>query len=247
MGIQLYSVRDQMQRDMPGTLARLAEIGYKELEFAGYFGRTPAQVRAMLDANGLAAPSTHVPYEMLKSSWDATLDTAKATGHEWVTIPWLAPDLRKSADSWRRIAEDFNRGAQVAKERGLRFAYHNHEFEFAPTDGQIPLDILLDATDPSLVFFEMDVYWVTFAGADPLAYLRRYPTRFPMLHIKDSAGPPNHAQTDVGAGTIDFASVLRLDASQRSAVRHAFIEADRAPDPMAFAKKSFDYLSALEY
>jgi sugar phosphate isomerase/epimerase len=247
VGIQLYSVRDEMKRDVAATLARLGEIGYREVEFAGYFDKTPAEIRDLLQRSGLTAPSTHIPYETLKGNWDQALDHAVAVGHQWVTIPWLAPNLRGTAAGWRSIAADFNRGAERAKARGLRFAYHNHEFELKPVEAQVPLDILLAETDPALVDFEMDVYWTVNGGADPLAYFRRHPTRFPLLHIKDSAGPPDHKQTDVGAGTIDFASIFRLDAEQRSAVKHAFIEHDQPADPFAFAKNSFDYLSRLEY
>jgi sugar phosphate isomerase/epimerase len=247
VGIQLYSVRQEMQRDMPGTLARLAEIGYREVEFAGYFGRTPAEVRALLERNRLSAPSTHLPIEVMRGNWDKALDDSVAIGHQFVTIPWLPENLRGNAESWRSVAKEFNRAAERARSKGLGFAYHNHDFEFKRTDGLVPFDILLAETDPALVSFEMDIYWVTMAGGDPRAYFRQYPTRFSMVHVKDSAGPPNHAQTDVGSGTINFASILGLDADQKHSVKHAFVEHDQPPDPMAFAKKSFDYLSKLEY
>lgn len=247
IGIQLYTVRDSMQRDVAGTLARLAEIGYREVEFAGYFGKSAAEIRTLLERNNLTAPSTHLPYELLKTSWEQTLDDAAARGHRYVTIPWLPDSVRKSADSWRAVAAEFNRGAEQARARGLIFAYHNHDFEFVRVDGQVPFDLLLQHTDPALVQFEMDLYWTVKAGADPQAYFRAHPTRFPLLHVKDSAGPPDHAQVDVGAGTIDFASILRLDASQKGAVRHAFIEHDKPADPMAFAARSFAFLNALEY
>jgi sugar phosphate isomerase/epimerase len=247
VGIQLYSVRDEMKRDVAATLARLSQIGYREVEFAGYFDKSPAEIKQLLATNGLTAPSTHVPYELLKGDWAKTLDTAVAIGHEYVTIPWMDPKLRGTAAGWKAIAADFNRGAEQAKGRGLKFAYHNHDFEFKPVEGQVPYDILLAETDPALVDFEMDVYWTVNGGADPLAYFRKHPTRFTMLHIKDSAGPPDHKQVDVGAGKIDFAAVLRLDAEQRKAVKHEFVEHDQPPDPFGFAKNSYDYLSRLEY
>jgi sugar phosphate isomerase/epimerase len=245
VGIQLYSVRTEMQRDVPGTLARLAQIGYHDVEFAGYFGRNAAEIRQLLDANHLAAPSTHMAYD--PATWDQSLDFAKTVGHEFVTVPWIDESRRKTLDDWRRIADGFNTAAERARGRGLRFAYHNHDFEFKPVEGMVPLDVLLERTDPSLVSFEMDVYWVTFAGADPKAYLDRYPTRFAMLHIKDSAGGLKKEQTDVGSGTIDFASILRLGFDSKHAVKHVFVEHDQPPDPMAFAKNSFDYLSKLEF
>ena len=232
---------------MPGTLARLSEIGYREVEFAGYFRRTPEEVRKLLETNRLSAPSSHIAYEALKADFAKAAGEAVAVGHQWITCPYLPDAVRKSADTWHQVAKDFNSFGQQAKSRGLRFAYHNHDFEFKRVDGILPFDLLLAETDPELVSFQMDVYWTTFAGGDPLAYFRQYPTRFSMLHIKDSAGPPKHAQTDVGAGTIDFAAILRLDASQRSSVKHVFVEHDQPPDQLAFAKNSFDYLSKLEY
>ena len=247
VGIQLYSVRTEMQRDMPGTLARLGQIGYREVEFAGYFRRPPAEVKQMLQQNGLSAPSTHVQYEVVRDNFDRTADEAQAVGHQWLTVPFLGNAERQSVDTWKRVAAEFNKAGERAKARGMRFAYHNHDFEFNRVGGVLPFDLLLDETDPNLVWFQMDVYWTTKAGGDPLAYFRKYPTRFSMLHIKDSAGPPNQAQTDVGSGTIDFAAILRLDASQQSSVKHAFVEHDQPPDPMAFAKKSYDYLSRMEY
>lgn len=247
IGIQLYTVRAEMARDVAGTLARLAEIGYGEVEFAGYFGRTAAEIRAVLAANRLTAPSTHVAYDLIGSAWERALDDAAEKGHRYVTIPWLPESVRGSTDSWKRVADAFNSAASAARTRGLSFAYHNHEFEFNRVDGSIPFDILLENTDRALVHFQMDVFWTVKGGADPLGYLRRHPDRFPMLHIKDSAGPPAHRQVDVGAGTIDFAAVLRQAVAQQHPVEHAFVEHDSPPDPMLFAKKSFDHMKALEF
>lgn len=247
IGIQLYTVRRDMQRDLPGTIARLAQIGYGEVEFAGYFGRSSAEIRALLDANKLTSPSTHLGFELIAKGWDQALDDAAEKGHQYVTIPWLPTEARRSADGWKRVAETFNSAAARARARGLSFAYHNHDFELARVEGMVPLDLLLEHTDPELVRFQMDVFWMVKAGADPIAYLKTHPARFSMLHIKDSGGAPTHAQVDVGAGTIDFAAILRLDAEQRSAVKHVFVEHDEPADPLLFAKRSFDHLKALEF
>lgn len=247
IGIQLYAVRREMQRDAEGTLRRLAEIGYKEVEFAGYYGLSPAETRAQLERHGLTAPSTHIGYDLIASGWDRALDDALARGHRFVTIPWLPADARRSVDTWREVADRLNRAGEAARARGLAFAYHNHDFEFTRVGDALPFDLLLAHTDPALVSFQMDVFWLVKGGGDPLAYLRAHPARFSMLHIKDSGGAPAHAQVDVGAGTIDFAAILRLDASQRRAIRHLFVEHDQPVDAMAFAKTSFDHLKALEY
>lgn len=247
VGIQLYTVRAEMRRDLEGTLRRIAGIGYREVEFAGYFGRTPAQIRATLEQNGLSAPSTHIGYDLIASGWDRALDDALACGHRYVTIPWLPTDARQSVDSWRRVAETFNRAADAARKRGLLFAYHNHDFEFVRVGDVVPFDLLLRETDPALVHFQMDVFWVVKGGGDPAAYLRAHPTRFTMLHVKDSGGPPAHAQVDVGKGVIDFAAILRQDADQRRVIRHVFVEHDQPADPMAFAASSFHHMHTLRY
>ena len=247
IGIQLYSVRSEMQRDMAATFQRLAQIGYREVEFAGYFGRTPAQVRAELLSAGLAGVSTHGALDMVRKEWPKALDTASEIGLRYITINWLPAESRRTLDDWRRIADDFNAAGEKARERGIRLAYHNYDVSLRPLEGVVPLDLLLARTTPETLEFQMDVYWLVVGGGDPLAYIRRHPGRFTMLHAKDSAGPPTHRQTDVGAGVIDFRSILALDAAQRNAIRHVFVEHDEPADPVAFAKNSFDYLSRLEY
>jgi sugar phosphate isomerase/epimerase len=244
LGLQLYTVRGEMQRDMELTLSRVAEIGYREVEFAGYFGRTPAQVRAMLHARQLTSPSTHIGYaELTGANWQRTLDDARVIGHEYVTIPWLAPADRRTLDGWRRVADTLNRGGEAAKATGLKLAYHNHDFEFAPVDGQVPLDVLLAATDPALVSFELDIYWMVRAGHAPLDYIARHPDRFSMLHVKDSAGPPAHAMVDVGEGTIDFRAIL--ERASRAGAKHAFVEHDQPKDAMASVRTSYRNLSRI--
>jgi sugar phosphate isomerase/epimerase len=234
-----------MRQDMPGTLARIAAMGYKEVEFAGYFGRTPAQVKELLAQNRLASPSTHVSIELARQ--DKTLDDALATGHKYITVPSLPRSALATADAVRRTADEFNAIATRAQSRGLRFAFHNHDAEFRAVDGIVPFDVLVSGTDASLVFFQIDVFWMVKGGGDPRAFVRDNPTRVPMLHIKDSGGAPAHAQVDVGAGTIDFAGILREDASRANMIKSVFLEHDSPADPMVFAKKGFDYFSRLEY
>ena len=247
IGIQLYTVRREMQRDMPGTIAALAAMGYREVEFAGYFGRSNAEVRQMLASNNLSSPSTHVGYDQMRVDWDKTFDDTLAKGHQFITVPSPPDGTANTVDAWRRVADNFNRAGERARARGLRFAYHNHNVEFAAVEGQRPFDVLLANTDPELVSFQMDVFWVTRGGGDPLALIRQHPARFTTLHVKDSSGPPAHNQVDVGGGTIDFAAILREDAALQHTVKHAFVEHDQPADPMAFAKTSFDYLSKMEY
>ena len=244
IGIQLYTVRKLMASDFDGTLAALAGIGYREVEFAGYFGRTPAQVRRSLRRHGLAAPSTHIPLPADDAAWQRTLDEAKAIGHQWVTIAWLDEPMRRTPDDWARVAERFNALGEQARRAGLRFAYHNHAFEFTRAGDTTLFDTLLARTDPALVDLEMDIYWVVKGGADPLAIIREHPGRFPLLHLKDATAAPERLMVDVGAGTIDFPALLAAD---RDTLKHAFVEHDEPADPLASARASYSYLSKLSY
>jgi sugar phosphate isomerase/epimerase len=244
LGIQLYTLRDEMKRDLPGTLARVAQIGYTEVEFAGYFDRTPAQIRELLATNRLTSPSTHIPYEQLGAGWQKTLDDAKAIGHEWVTIPWTPEEVRRTADDWKRVAERYTEAGRAARAAGLRFAYHNHDYELTPVDGQVPLELLIAGTDPALVDFEMDLYWMVKGGADPLDYFARHPHRFPLVHVKDATAAPERRMVDVGAGTIDFAGIAR--AREQAGIRHWIVEHDNPTDAFASARASYTYLAALQ-
>jgi len=245
VGVQLYSVRDMMKADLPGTLAQVAGIGYKEVEFAGYFGRTPTQIRELLKRNKLSSPSSHLPFESLQSGWQKQLDDAKTAGHEWVTIAWIPEEKRRTLDDWKSHAAAFNRAGEQAKAAGLRFAYHNHDFEIRPVEGTRPLDLLLSSTDPKLVDFELDLYWVVFGGGSPLDFFNRYPKRFKMVHVKDSAGPPDNKMVDVGQGKIDFRSIFAQ--SEKAGIKHYFVEHDQPADPIATLRNSYNYLHALNF
>lgn len=235
-GIQLYSVRGEMQRDVEGTLRRLGAMGYREVEFAGYFGRAPGQIRDAVKAAGLTAPAAHVPLESLEGdALPAAADAALEAGHAGLIVAWLPAALRGSLDAWRAMADRFSDIGRRLGERNLHFAYHNHDFEFAPLDGRVPYEVLLERADPALVGLELDLYWATKAGHDPLGLVRAHPGRFPLVHVKDASPAPELRQVDVGAGTIDFAAIF---AAANGAIRHAFIEHDQPADPWAFAAAS---------
>lgn len=246
IGLQLYTVRDEMKRDVEATLARVASIGFQEVEFAGYFDRTPAQLRTALKANGLVAPSAHVAYEaIVNGEWDRALAEAAAVGHQYVVVAWVDESERKTIEGWKQVAKRLTAAADAARKAGLRMAYHNHSYEFAPLEGQIPYDVLLAETDPALVLLEMDLYWVTRGGHDPLAYFARWPGRIHLVHVKDSKGPPDHVMTDVGAGTIPWA---RIFAKHRQAgIEHYFVEHDEPADAFTSVAASYRYLRALRF
>ena len=245
IGVQLYTVREAMKRDFDGTLFRLHEIGYQEVEFHDYFGHTPEQVQTALRRADLDAPAIHVPFESLRDGWSRTLDTANAVGHRAVLVAWVPSEERADLDGWRRVAEQFNRAGEAARAAGLRFGYHNHAYEFTPIQGQIPYDVLLAGTDPALVAMELDLFWIVKGGQDPIAYFARYPGRFEFVHIKDSAGPPDHKMVDLGQGTIDFRRVFAQ--SRQAGIRHYFAEHDEPADPLGFCRSAFRYLKRLRF
>ena len=244
IGIQLYTVRDQMKADFEGTLAHIAQIGYKEVEFAGYFDRTPVDVRAILERNGLTAPATHLMSDN-PDGWKKAVDLAKAVGHDYLVAPWIPQEKRMTLDGWKRIAEEFNRVGQVAKDAGIQFAYHNHDFEFPKMEGQVPYDLLLQSTDPKLVQLEIDLYWLTRGGQDPLAYFARWPGRIPLVHVKDSMGGPEHKMVDVGQGKIEWRRIFAK--REQAGIKHFFVEHDQPPQPFDDIAVSYKYLSQLEF
>ena len=252
IGVQLYSVRDQMQKDFTGTLERVARIGFTGVEFAGYYNQSPQQVRAVLDRLGLRAPSSHVGLDLLQKDLAGQIQAARTIGHEYLTVPALMEPLMGqavAADYWSRTAAEFNRIARALKAEGIGFAYHNHAFEFEPLpDGRTGFDVLLAETDPALVQFELDLFWATFAGRDPVEMFRHHPGRYAMWHVKDMRGVAEARREGaaatggamqkmqaasarlaaVGTGEIDFRRVF-AEAST-AGLRHFFVENDAAPN-----------------
>jgi sugar phosphate isomerase/epimerase len=250
VGVQLYTVRTEMQREVERTLARIAEIGFKEVEFAGYFNRSPDQIRNILTTLKLESPAGHMPYEALADppTWFQILDAANKIGHKYVVIAWTPQEERRTLDDWKRVAEKFNRAARAAKEAGLTFAYHNHDFEFKSVGqgGPIPFDLLLAETDPELVKIELDLYWITLGGFDPLQYFRGHPGRFPMVHVKDmKTGGERPQMVDVGKGDIDFGAIFAQ--RNEAGTRHFFVEHDEPADPLASIEAGLHYLKGLEF
>ncbi|MBW7933115.1 MAG: sugar phosphate isomerase/epimerase [Gemmatimonadaceae bacterium] len=245
IGLQLYTVRSAMQKDMPGTLAAVSQCGYREVEFAGYFGRSPAEVRALLAANGLTAPSTHLGLGDVQERFAATAEAAQAIGIRYLTVASLDMRTLKSADDWKRMADTFNAVGRQCASAGLRFGYHNHSVEFAPVEARVPLDVLIEGTDPSLVAFELDLYWAVRAGQDPVAYFRKHPGRFEMVHVKDATAAPAQAMTDVGAGVMDWKAIFAQHTT--AGIRHYFVEHDNPPEPMESIRRSAEYLKALRF
>lgn len=243
IGIQLYTVRDRMAKNVPATLNALSELGYREVEFAGYFGYQPAEVRTFLADAGLSSPSTHIGLEQIHDSLEQTMDMAAEIGHEYVVLAYLAEKDRSSLDQYKSYVELFSQAGEAAKKRGLQFGYHNHHFEFSPLDGVLPYDFMLDNIDSELMKMTMDLYWITRAGKDPLPYFDKYPGRFKQCHVKDMA--EGGAMVDVGSGTIDFAEIFAQ--SDKAGFEHYYVEHDSPTDSLQSAANSIAYLNKLYF
>ena len=251
IGLELYTVRGALDKDFEGTIARVAKVGYKEVELAQFFAHlpefspSPMRAREILDANGLSAPASHVPYSALSpENWPKVIEASKVLGHSYVVNPSIDREVLKQADGWKRAAETFNRAGEESQKSGIRLGYHNHVEEFKPLpDGKLPYDVLLAETDPKLVIMEMDLGWVHEAGADPVAYFEKYPGRFPLVHVKDFT--KDRTMVDVGKGEIDWRAIFAK--SDAAGIKHYFVEFDNPSDPFESIESSYAYLEKLRF
>src|SRR5271156_5147191 len=264
IGLQLYSVRDLMPKDYEGTLQQLGALGYREVEAAGFFGHTPAQVKQAMDHAGLNCVSAHYPLRDLLPKVDETIQFGKDLGLKYIVCasPWVKDPSRvkdpgsraardaMTLDDWRWNAEQFNRIGERVNAAGLRFAYHNHTPEFRSENGVVFYDELMRLTNPSNVAMELDCGWAAVAGQKPADLLTRYPTRISMLHVKDfkmgqGVVPlPQPPSTEMGHGVIDYHPIF--EAAKKAGIEHIFVEQEEFDMPMMQALKiDADFMRAL--
>jgi len=264
LGLQLYSVRDILPKDYEGTLHQVAALGYREVEAAGFFGHSPAEVKQAMDRAGLHCVSAHYPLTQLLPKVDETIQFGKDLGLSYIVCssPMLKDPSRvrdagsraaresMTLDDWHWNADQFNRIGEKVNAAGMRFAYHNHTPEFRSENGVVFYDELLRSTDPTKVSMELDCGWAVVAGQKPADLLSRYPTRFSMLHVKDfkmsptttpSDPPPS---TEMGRGTIDYHPIF--EAAKKAHIEHAFVEQEQFDiPPMEALKIDADYMRAV--
>lgn len=284
VGVQLFSLPRLLEENLRKGIELLADIGYNEVELfgpfpfsadeakerwksitpmlgfsgSGYFGQTARQFRSILKENGIRTASAHTDLITLQTRMDQLGEAGDELGFRYVGLPAIPEEKRKTLDDYKRMADAFNKIGEQAKKVGLRFAYHNHGYGLKEVDGQIPLNLVLDRTDPDLVFFEMDIYWTAAGGANPLDYLVEYPTRYHLMHVKDmkekkrfsgEGGSPNEwvelfpFMTTAGDGVLDIKSIV--SKGRTIDVKHFFVEQDMVAEPEIALKKSFDYLRSL--
>jgi sugar phosphate isomerase/epimerase len=284
IGIQFFSLPKMLEKDLAGSLSMLSKMGYQQVELygpysfstdfakqhwdaitpslgfsgSGYFGHTAAEMKTMLTDHGLTAPSMHTDLDTLQTRMDKLGEAAQILGHEYVVLPAIPEDKRKTLDDYKKMADAFNKIGESAKKAGTKFAYHNHGYGLKEVDGQVPLKLILDGTDPALVFLEMDLYWTTAGGMDPVTLLESYKNRYRLMHVKDmvkkvhfsgDGGDPKQwielfpFMTTAGSGVLDLKTILAK--ATESGVKYFFVEQDMVAQPEVALKKSYDYLASL--
>jgi len=268
-GLQLSTVTPLMLKDFEGTIARVAEIGYREFEFSamGFLGRPVEYVQSLLAENQLSAGVGRVVprlpegffalpmqeamgvyrqrggLEFFIDNVKHSLDIALAMNQKFLNLPAFMPDAFTSLDGVKRVVDLLNEAGDMCAEQGVLFGYHNHNWEFAEVEGVVPFDYMLANTPADKVGYQLDVYWVTKAGHDPIAILRDHAGRFPSLHLKDIDAQGDFA--NVGSGLIDFPRVVRAALKQNTS--HFFVERDNPPAPESAIVESYNYLSKMTY
>ena len=254
IGLQLYTLRNELNKGIKETIAKIAETGYNSVEVFGYnagkfFGLTPEEFAAIFKANNLVTPSGHysLPNFLKKGDTDElkkSVEDATKLSHKYFVVPYLTEDLRTSLDDYKTLASRLNIAGEEAKKAGLKLAYHNHDFEFKDWgNGQTGIQILSNETDHKLVHFELDIYWVTKAGVDPIKFLDEHPGRVKLWHVKDLANTPQKEFTEVGTGVIDYKEIFKH--RKAAGIDYFFVEQDLTKiPPFESIAKSLAYVKA---
>ncbi|HEX4487144.1 MAG TPA: sugar phosphate isomerase/epimerase [Terriglobales bacterium] len=262
LGLQLYSVRDQIKDDFEGTLKQVGAVGYREVESAGYYGKSADEFKKALTLASLRCVSAHYSLSALQTGLDDAIKFSKALGVKFIICsspalkdPAKTKDFGKVADAmtmddWKWDFEQFNKIGKQTKKEGIQFGYHNHTMEFKEENGMVPFDEMMKLTDPADVVAEMDCGWVAVAGASPVDYLKKYPTRIAMLHIKDFKLNGSHSVnnpppcTELGRGSIDYKPIF--EAAKAAKIAHYFVEQEEfTMPPFESLKVDADYIKGL--
>jgi sugar phosphate isomerase/epimerase len=243
ISLQLYTVREETARDMPDTLRKISEIGYPAVEFAGYGGLTPQDLKAILDDLDLRASGVHVPLDSWETNPETVLADMQALECAHAILPIVPTERSRDDTSVASLAEDLNRWGEQCRREGIAFSYHNHDFEFAPLGTTTMWDVLVRETDPELVGLELDLYWVKYAGTDPETTLRDVAERVSLVHLKDMAPDDTLSDLPVGEGTLPW--ITLLDAADAAGVEWFIAEQDNPKVALEDVKTSLQHLHRL--
>jgi sugar phosphate isomerase/epimerase len=250
-GVVSFTFRNDFSKDVAGTLDYIKEMGIQNIEFSNLFGKTAAEMRALLDARGLVCTSYGVYYDALTNKTEAVIRDAKTLGAEFVRVGMIPHKGEFTVQQAEAAVKDFNRVGQQLKENGIEFSYHNHGYDFAPYENGTLYDYLIQHTNPDFVSFELDILWVHQFGQDPLVYLQKYPNRFKLMHVKDlKKGIPvgldvkTSPENDVPLGTGQIAVKAILKQARKSAIKYYYLE-DENSNAKAQVPLSLAYLKNL--
>ncbi|MFO7167786.1 MAG: sugar phosphate isomerase/epimerase [Chloroflexota bacterium] len=243
IALQMYTLRDEAQKDFKGTLRAVAEMGYGAVELAGLGGLSPRELRAELDALGLKVSGAHVPIERLEGELAAAIEELQILGGRFLIVPWLPPERRSSVEAYRSLGAKLNEIGRAAQAQGLQLCYHHHDFELTRFGDTTGLHAMRDATDPALVKFEIDIYWAAYAGFDPAALIGEFSGRVPLVHLKDMK-EGSRVFAEVGHGTLDIPGVIA--AAETAGAEWFIVEQDRCERPaLESVRMSLEYLRGL--
>jgi sugar phosphate isomerase/epimerase len=250
IGLQLYTLRDSIGKDPKGILDKVASFGYKELETYGYadgkiFGIDFSEFCQHAKSLQMDVVSGHYGLDKIKGdTWQKAVEDAKKNGQQYMVVPYIAEPERKTIDDYKKICADLNAAGEVCNKQGIRFQYHNHNWEFTPVDGQVPYDVMLKELDPKNVGMELDIFWIVNAGHDPVKYFNQYPGRFEQWHVKDMDKNDRNKNANVGSGSIDYKSLFAK--AKLSGMKHWYVEYDSFPGtPLESAEASAKFLKSL--
>jgi sugar phosphate isomerase/epimerase len=243
IAVQMYTLREESEKDFAGTLKKVAELGFEGVEFAGYGGLTLSEVKVLLDELGLQAVSSHVPLEELEENLLQVIKNQKILGSKYIVCPYLLPD-RRSEEDYQALISLLDQVGEQCRSEGITLLYHNHDFELERlSDGRMALETIFDETKTDNVATELDIYWLTKAGENPVAWMNRYQQRIPLVHLKDMTKDEEKFFAELGTGGVDIEAVLNL--GKKAGVKWWVIEQDftRRP-PFESIEISINYLRA---
>ena len=256
LGVQLWNIREYLKKDLTGSLARLAKLGYTQLEIFGYdgtyWGKSPKAFSKICTDLGFTIISAHFETGRIDKAkgtlwygWDKAVEDTAQMNIPYMVCAWLFKEERTSLDLYKELADKMNKAGEACRQSQMQFGYHSHNFEFPPIDGIVPYDLLLERTDQELVIMEADLFWFTKAGVDPVAYFEKHPGRFPLWHVKDmERGSEQFAE--VGYGIINFDRIFA--ARQAAGLKHWFVEQDQTSrEPFESLAMSRDYILKKNY
>lgn len=241
IAVQLYTLRDLTAQDMAGTLAKVAELGYEGVEFAGYGNLDILEAHRAVTGAGLKVVGNHTGFDALRNDFNKVIDDNLLLNNKYIVCPSL-PGEQRSKEGYAAFGKEMNELGARVNSAGMTLCYHNHDFEFEKFDGEYGLDLLYANSQPQLVQAELDTYWVKKGGADPVAYIRQYSGRVPLLHIKDMNAEQGFAE--VGNGSLDWPNIFA--AAEDGGVTAYIVEQDVCPgDPIDSIRQSIEFLKSM--